>query len=55
VVTLATLLKYHMIDTLASRVKILGSGTLTHKLTVSLPCSRSARQVIEKAGGSVEA
>ena len=54
-VTLATLLKYHIIDTQASRVKILGGGTLTHKLTVSVPCSRSARQAIEKAGGTVEA
>lgn len=54
-VTLATLRKYHMIGEQVSRVKILGGGKLEHALTVAVPCSRSARQVIEKAGGTVEA
>lgn len=54
-VTLATLRKYHMIGEQVSRVKILGGGKLEHALTVSVPCSKSARQVIEKAGGTVEA
>ena len=53
-VTLATLKKYHMIDAGVTRVKILGTATLTHKLTVSVACSQSARQAIEKAGGSVQ-
>lgn len=37
------------------RIKILGSGTLTKKLTLSgLPVSKSARAAIEKAGGVVQ-
>lgn len=52
-VTLESLAKYHMIDTAARRVKILGGKALTIKLTVSVPCSASARKAIEKAGGSV--
>jgi large subunit ribosomal protein L15 len=54
-VTLATLEKYHMIEKGISRVKILGGGTLSHALTVSVNCSESARKAIEKAGGTVEA
>jgi large subunit ribosomal protein L15 len=34
-------------------VKILGRGTVTKKLTVSLPVSIAARKKIEKAGGKV--
>ena len=52
-VTLETLVKYHMIDTAVKKVKILGGKTLTVKLTVSIPCSKSARVAIEKAGGSI--
>ncbi|MBP5424221.1 MAG: 50S ribosomal protein L15 [Paludibacteraceae bacterium] len=38
-----------------SLIKILGNGTLTSKLTVSAHAfSESAKQAIEKAGGSVE-
>lgn len=54
VITLESLVKYHMIDEDVSRVKILGGGKLDHALTVKVPCSESARQVIEKAGGTVE-
>jgi large subunit ribosomal protein L15 len=54
-VTLATLVKYHMIEGDVSRVKILGGGALTHAVTVMVPCSKNARKAIEKAGGSVEA
>jgi large subunit ribosomal protein L15 len=53
-VTLATLVKYHMIDATITRVKILGTGKLNHALKVSVPCSRNARQSIEKAGGTLE-
>ena len=35
------------------RVKVLGKGNLTKKLTVELPASRDARSKIEKAGGTV--
>jgi len=51
-VTLETLKKYHMIDTATTRVKLLGSGKVTVKLTVAVPCSKSAQRAIEKAGGS---
>jgi len=53
-VTLATLKKYHMIDTQITRVKILGKGTVGHPLSVTVPCSASARSAIEKSGGTVE-
>lgn len=54
IVTLDVLRKYHMIDESVRRVKILGSETaLSHPLTVTIPCSRSARMAIEKAGGRV--
>lgn len=36
-------------------VKILGDGELTQVLTVNLPVSKSAKEKIEKAGGSVTA
>jgi large subunit ribosomal protein L15 len=52
-VTLETLKKYHMIDTAHPRVKILGSGKVTVKLIVAVPCSKGAASAIEKAGGSV--
>lgn len=51
-VTLETLKKYHMIDTAVSRVKVLGNGKMTVKVTVSIPCSKAAAASIEKAGGS---
>ena len=54
-VTLAILEKYHIIDTGISRVKILGGGTLSHKLIVAVNCSESARKVIQKAGGTAGA
>jgi large subunit ribosomal protein L15 len=54
-VTLATLLKYHMIVRGVTRVKLLGDKGLTQKLIVKVPVSESARKAIEKAGGSVEA
>ncbi len=52
-VTLETLRKYHMIAGGVDRVKILGGKHIDVKLTVHLPCSKSARAVIEKAGGKV--
>jgi large subunit ribosomal protein L15 len=52
-VTLETLKKYHMIDAATNRVKLLGSGKVTVKLKIAVPCSKSAKHVIEKAGGTV--
>lgn len=52
-VTLETLKKYHMIDSGVSRVKIVGSGEVIGKLTISVPTSASAQKAIEKAGGVV--
>lgn len=36
------------------RIKIIDGGTLSKKLTVSLPTSKGAAQKIEKAGGKVD-
>lgn len=55
VVTLEVLQKYHMIEKGITRVKILGKGVVSVALTVSVPCSNSARASIEKAGGKVDA
>lgn len=52
-VTLESLRKYHMIDREIMRVKVVKDGSLTHVLTVNLPCSASAKMAIEKAGGKV--
>lgn len=52
-VSLETLKKYHMIDSSVTAVKLLGKESLKQKLTVTVPCSKSARASIEKAGGSV--
>ncbi|OGG24297.1 50S ribosomal protein L15 [Candidatus Gottesmanbacteria bacterium RIFCSPLOWO2_01_FULL_43_11b] len=52
-VTLDTLQKYHIIKDDTKRVKIVGNGTLTVSLTVNVPCSHSAKKIIEKAGGKV--
>lgn len=53
IVTLESLKKYRMIHESVSRVKILGNGELSVRLTVNLPCSMSAKKAIEQAGGSV--
>ncbi len=52
-VTLEILAKHSMMDASVSRVKILGSGAVTQKLDVQVPCSAGARKAIEKAGGTV--
>lgn len=53
IVTLDILRKHHMIDDSIERVKILGGGKLSAALTVSLPCSKKAASIIEKAGGKI--
>ena len=52
-VTLESLVKYHMIGTAVTMVKILGGGKLSVKLDVAVPASKSAKAAIEKAGGTV--
>ncbi len=53
-VSLATLIQKGLIKKSETLVKILGMGVLTRKLTVEIPAvSASAREKIEKAGGSV--
>lgn len=53
VITLDLLRKHHIIETDVHRVKVVASGKLDSALTVTLPCSKSARAAIEKAGGTV--
>ncbi len=55
-VTLQTLLEAKLITKQDAKkgVKILGNGEITKELIVKLPVSSSAKQKIEKAGGSVE-
>ncbi|MCL4359902.1 50S ribosomal protein L15 [Patescibacteria group bacterium] len=52
-VTLDLLKKAHIIEERVESVKVLGGGTLSVALTVSVPCSRSAQKAIERAGGRV--
>ena len=52
-VTAATLAKAGFRDNKAPAYKILGTGELTKKLAVKVPCSASAKAKIEKAGGRV--
>lgn len=52
-ITLAALAKAGLTDNKRPKVKILGTGELTKKFTVKVPCSASAKAKIEKAGGTV--
>lgn len=52
-VTLDVLKKHGLVDQSTRSVKVLGGGSLKSKLAVRVPCSKSARLVIEKAGGVV--
>ena len=52
-ITAETLKKAGFTDNKRPLVKILGNGELTKKFTVKVPCSASAKEKIEKAGGSV--
>jgi large subunit ribosomal protein L15 len=51
-VTLATLKKTHIIDVGVGRVKIVGGGTLTVALHVSVPASARVQDAIKKVGGT---
>jgi large subunit ribosomal protein L15 len=52
-ITKALLVKQGLLKDGSLKVKCLGGGTLSKKLTVAIPCSASARSIIEKAGGTV--
>lgn len=52
-VTLTTLVEKGLISNKVIRVKVIGPGSLTRKLIVSVPVTRSVQQMIEKAGGEV--
>ena len=52
-ITVDSLAKAGFSDNKRPKIKILGNGELTKKLTVKVPCSASAKAKIEKAGGSV--
>ena len=51
-VTIATLRTHGLVPTGSKRVKIL-QGKLARKLTFKVPVSETAKQTIEKAGGSI--
>ena len=52
-ITVETLKQAGFSDNKQPKVKVLGTGTLTKKLTVKVPCSASAKAKIEQAGGTV--
>ena len=52
-VTVEALKKHNIIHKSVQKVKILGTASLSAKLTVEVRCSKSATRAIEKAGGSV--
>lgn len=52
-VTLEVLQKQGILKSDIHQVKLVGGGTLSVALTVSLPCTGSAKNIIEHAGGTV--
>ena len=52
-ITVESLAKAGFSDNKRPKVKILGTGEVTKKFTVKVPCSASAKAKIEKAGGTV--
>lgn len=52
-VTIENLKKYHLIDAKCTHVKLLRTGEILVPLQIKIPCSKSARRAIEKAGGTV--
>lgn len=52
-VTLENLKKAGIAPPRVRRVQLLGKGTLAHAYEVSVPCSKSAKGSVEKAGGRV--
>lgn len=57
IVDVATLVKHKLVEPAEAKVrgvKILGEGEITVSLTVKLPLSKSAREKVEHAKGTVE-
>lgn len=52
-VTVQAILDKGLVTRVCDTIKILGDGELSRKLTVELPVSASAKEKIEKAGGTV--
>ena len=52
IVDIKALVKKGLVDKEVTKVKILG-GEIKKKLNIKLPLSKSAREVVEKAGGKV--
>ena len=52
-ITAETLAKAGFSDNKRPKIKILGTGEVTKKFTVKVPCSESAKAKIEAAGGTV--
>ncbi|MBQ5530569.1 MAG: 50S ribosomal protein L15 [Kiritimatiellae bacterium] len=52
-ITVESLAKAGFSDNKRPKVKILGSGELTKKFTVKVPCSAAAKAKIEAVGGTV--
>ncbi len=52
-VTTETLRTYKIISTSEARVKLVSGGSLSVPLTVKLPCSKGAKEAVEKVGGMV--
>lgn len=53
IVNIETLIVKGLVSRVKNGVKILGTGSLSKKLTVEVPVSATAKAAIEKAGGSV--
>jgi len=53
VVNMESLVQYKLVRDTIEAVKIVGHGKLSKKLTVTLPCTNSARQAVLDAGGSL--
>ena len=52
-ITIEALAKAGFSDNKQPKIKILGTGELTKKFTVKVPCSAAAKAKIEAAGGTV--
>lgn len=47
------LIKHEIIESITTRVKVVGNAKLEHAYTVHIPCSAASRAAITKAGGKV--
>lgn len=52
-ITIDELIKAGLVKKGVTFVKLVGSAKLTQALTVTIPCSKTATEAIEKAGGTV--